>query len=370
MYSKNGFKYLVFIAVLFTAFHLNAQSASAYKIKIGELTIPLKLLNPPNGYNGRKELFKEDLLANIDKPISFLNGDSPMYGNKLMLYYLPNKREPTASNTVTYTIELTKDAKFPDDVVSRIKEKLGEGDNLSLQSASVVDKINVNSLTLFIKDPTAPYRAPVNPVYNNEPGVYTFQIVGGLSKTLVKLDTTQASNKKYIGIYSDKNKYDLMHIAGYKTKYRYIKVTENPLEDVEVSKTINLSKLKLRPTYLYPEVAVDAEYTCSLNWGTMVANPVTGIQSLDIFNLNRKTPLKLNVPNEHYTIIQCDVIIAPERGDIIRYVVEDTNDPELQKAFDQIKERTTVYFQNIMLKNEANQIIYCPMYYAYPIAAK
>ncbi len=370
MQYQNRFKFFLMAFIILVGINLNAQNSTKYYFKIGNIGIPLKLMNPPNGYNGKKELFKEDLLANIDKPIILSEDGAPMYGNKLMFYFLPNTREPNSNNTVNYTLELANGAKLPAEIVAKIKEKLVEGDNISIQSFNASDKISINSITLSVKDPKLPYRAPVNPAYNNENGIYNFQIVAGLPKMLIKFDSVPETNKKYLKIYSDKSKYEIMHIPGYKTKYRYIKPTDNPLEEIEINKTVNMSKLNLKAKYLYPEVAVDMEYTCSLNWGKMVANPVTQNQTLEAFNENRKNQLMLMVPKEHYTVIQFDMIIVPDRGDVRKYICEDISDVSVQQLLDHIEDRTMIYIQNIMVKNDANQIFYVPMHYGYPVAAK
>ncbi|HMG16743.1 MAG TPA: hypothetical protein VK590_14905, partial [Saprospiraceae bacterium] len=80
--------------------------------------------------------------------------------------------------------------------------------------------------------------------------------------------------------------------------------------------------------------------------------------------------LILNIPKEHYTVIQFDMIIVPDRGEVKRYIVEDMSDPTVQQILDKVEDRTMIYIQNVMVKDGENKIIYVPMHYGYAVAAK
>ena len=345
---------------------VSAQGGS-YRLKVGNLYVPLRLVSAPNNYNGRVEAYKEDILTAIKEPISLLHNNVPVYKNKLMFYFLPNKRNP-GDNLISYTMDLVQGAKLPADIIKQISDQLQPGDNITIQSMGVGEEISVNSAAIAVKDPNAPYKAPMYPQYNNESEIFSFQIVGGLPKPLLKVDTLQEVNKRIVRIYSDKKKYDMVHMPGFTTKNRYIKPTDTFWPEDEIAKTIVFSKQKTKPYYLYPEVAVASEYSTVLRWGAMNAAPLSQAHSVSVFKENMNKPIELNVPNENLSLYHAEVIIIPDRGDNIRYIIDNINDPKIQEVFAKVGDKSTIYFQNILVKDTQGTVKLYPITYGYLVA--
>ncbi len=362
----NKIAYLIIGILFFTA---SSASAQRYQLKVGNIVIGLKMVAGPHVYNGRSEVYKDEAIENLKGTVTLLKDGEPMYGKKVIFYYLPTKRDQ-GSNLVSTTLELTKDSKIPEDIQKQIADKLDVSDNITVQSSGPDEGISLNSAAIFIKDPTAPYKPPVYPSYNNDAEIFSFQLVGGLSKTLLKVDTTVASNKKIVGIYSNKKKYDMIHIPGYKTKNRYVKVTDSFWDPEEIGSTIDLSKLKLKPWYLYPEVAVETEYACSAKWGKMNAAPLSQNHTLDVFKENMNNPIEISLPKDQVSLYHFEMIVVPDRGQAIKYICDSITDPKVQEVLSKIGDRSSIYFQNLMVKNAAGEVLYMPLTFGFLIASK
>lgn len=354
------------IFTLISANQISAQS-SRYRLKVGSLNIPLKLVAPPSTYNGRIEVYLEDVSANINKEFQLLDGDTPMYGSQLIMYFLPTKREQ-GSNLISHTITLAKGAKIPDDVLKTISEKMSAGDNITIQTVGTEGAVLVNSAAIYIKDPTQPYRPPVYPNYNNDADIFSWQIVGNLKKSLLKADTTVPENKKIVGMYKDKTKYDLMHIPGFHTKNRFIKAGENFWSDNEISKTENFSSLKLKPYYMYPEYAVAQEYAVNMRWGKINASPLSQNTTAELFKESCKNPIEIATPKDFIQLQQFEMIIVPDRGETIRYIVDNIANPKIQEVLSKVTNRTTIYLQNLMVKNEKSELLFMPMVFGFVVS--
>ncbi|HMG16481.1 MAG TPA: hypothetical protein VK590_13580 [Saprospiraceae bacterium] len=362
----NKIAYLILGFVLITA---SLASAQKYQLKVGNLVIGLKMVSGPHVYNGRTEVYKDEAIENLKGPVVLLKDGVPMYGKKIIFYYLPTKRDQ-GSNLISTTLELAKDVKIPEDIQKQIADKLDINDNITVQSTGPEESISLNSAALFIKDPSAPYKPPVYPSYNNENDVFSFQLVGGLSKTLLKVDSNVVSNKKIVAIYKDKKKYDIMHIPGYRTKNRYVKITDSFWDPDEISNTVDLSKLKLKPWYLYPEIAIETEYACSAKWGKMNAAPLSQNHALDVFKENMNNPLEISIPKDQVTLYHFEMIIVPDRGETTKYICDSITDPKVQEVLGKVGDRSAIYFQNLMVKNATGEVLYMPLTFGFLIASK
>ncbi len=343
-----------------------AQS-SKFRLKVGTLNIPLKLVSPPTTYNGRIEVYLEDAVANLGKEFQLLDADAPMYGSQLIIYFLPTKREQ-GSNLISHTITLVKDAKIPEDILKTILEKLAPGDNITIQTVGTEGKILVNSAAIYIKDPSQPYRPPVYPSYNNDSDIFSWQIVGNLKKSLLKADTTVAANKKIVSMYSDKSKYDLMHIPGFQTKNRFIKAGDNFWPDNEISKTENFSSLKLKPYYTYPEYAVPQEYAVNMRWGKINASPLSQNIIAEQFKESCVSPIEIATPKDFIQLVQFEMIIVPDRGETTRYICDNITNPKIQEILSKVTNRSTIYLQNLMVKNEKSEFMFMPMVFGFVVS--
>lgn len=363
---KRFFFLFICSAIFFIPEQIHSQS-SPYRLKVGNLNIPLKLVQPPSTYNGRKEVYLEDAVANIGGEIQLLNGDKPIYGKKLMIYFLPTKREQGTSLT-SHTITLEKGAKIPDDVVAKFKEKVSIGDNFTIQTTGEGEDLNVNSASIYVKDPTQAYRPPVYPNANNDPDIFSWQMVGNLKKPLLKVDTAVADNKKIVKMYSDRSKYDLMPISGFQTKYRYVKAGESFWPDNEISETHNFSALKINPYYTYPEYAVPQEYAVSMRWGKINATPLSQNTTVADFLESCKNPIEISTPKDFIQLQQVEMIIVPDRGETVRYIVDNITNPKVQEALSKVNDRTTIYLQNAMVKNAKQELLYMPITFGFVIS--
>lgn len=359
--------FLIFLISAGLYFNKAEAQNSNYRVKLGSFNLPLKLVAPPKTYNGRIEVYLEDAVANLGKEFQLLNGETPMYGDQIIIYFLPTKREQ-GSNLISHTITLEKGAKIPADVLKTITEKLSPGDNITMQTVGQEGEILVNSAAIYIKDPTQPYKPPVYPSYNNDADIFSWQIVGNLKKSLLKVDTSVAENKKIIGMYKDKSKYDMMPIKGFQTKYRYIRAGENFWPENEISKTENWSSLKLKPYYTYPEYAVPQEYAVNMRWGKINASPLTQNNPADKFKESCISPIEISTPKNLVQLAQFEMIIVPDRGETIRYICDNIANPKLQEVLSKVTDRTTIYLQNLMVKDEQGQLLFMPMTFGFVIA--
>ncbi|GEM_PF-3894532 len=357
-------KNIIYVAAMF--FTTLGFAQNSYKLQVGEIKIPLKMVTADN-FNGRVELYKEEALSAISGTISIYNNGTPVLGKRLVLYYMPNKRDQS-QGLISYTLDLDKDSKIPQEILNSIKDKLDVSDNITFQTVGEANGFAINSAALYIKDPNQPFKAPIFPQFNNDSEIFSWQLVGNLKKSLLKADTTVAANKSLVAIYKNKSKYDILHIPGYTTKQRYIKAGEDFWPADDVSSTINLSKLKTQPIYMYSEIAVAQEYSVSASWGSMNAAPISQNHSVQVWKENYGKPFNINVPSTAITLEQCELIIVPDRGEVFRVIAQKWDDPKLLDIFSKIEDRTTIYFQNILVKNDKGLVVHLPMVFGFLIA--
>lgn len=363
------------ISILLSILFLNtsaliAQPKTDYQLRVGKLIIPLKIVKgPTNYYKGRIEVYKDDIVENIKEVIGKYKKETPVYGDKLLVYYASHNVQ-SGNNQMSFTLDLQKDSKLPADFIKNLIDKVEPKDNISFQSMATVDSVALSNVVIYVKDPNQAYRPPKYPTFNGDNGVYSYQLVGGLKKTLLKADTTVESNKRLVAAYRDKNKFDIMHIPGYRTKNRYIKPTDSFWPEDEIDNTVNLSKTEFKPFYLYPEIAVESESSCFLKWGKMNGSPISMSNSVELFNQNINSPLDINVPNQKVHVVHFEMLVAPDIGLTIKYICDNIQQPEVQEVLKKVENHTTVYLQNFMVKDDAGNLFYFPVTYAILVAAK
>ena len=361
---------IVFVFISLNIATVIAQPRTDFSLKVGKLVIPLKIVKgPTNYYKGRIEVFKDDVIENLKEEISKLNKDKPFYGDKILIYFASHNQQP-GTNVISCQLDMKEHTKIPADILTSIIEKLEPKDNISFQSLGSNDTVAMSNVIIYIKDPNQTYRPPKFPSFSTDKGVYSFQLVGGLKKNLLKVDSTVESNKKLVAIYSDKKKFDLMHIPGYRTKNRYIKITDSFWPEDEIEKKVSFSKQDLKPYYPYPEFALENEASSILKWGKMSASPISSSNSVESFNANINLPLEISIPNTKLNIVQFEMIVVPDIGVTTKYVCDNISQPEVQEVLKLVENHTTVYFQNFMVKDDAGKLLYFPMVYAFLVSAK
>jgi len=349
---------------------VKAQPKTDFSLKVGKLVIPLKIVRgTPNYYKGRIEVYKDEVIENLKGEISKLKKEKAFYGDKVLIYYASHAQQP-GTNVISFQLDLKEHSRIPDDILTSIIEKLEPKDNISFQSMGGTDTVAMNNVIIYVKDPNQTYRPPKFPSFNTDNGVYSFQLVGGLKKTLLKVDTTVESNHKLVVIYSDKKKFDLMHIPGYRTKNRYIKITDSFWPEDEIEKKFSFTKENLKPYYLYPEIALEHESSCILKWGKLSASPISSSSSLENFEANINLPLEFSIPSVKLAILQFEMIVVPDIGVTTKYVCENITQPEIQEALKLVENHTTIYFQNFMIKDDSGKLFYFPLVFAFLVASK
>jgi len=247
----------------------------------------------------------------------------------------------------------------------KVKAKNGYTFNVSIQFEK-----NTNEYISHVKLPQVP-----------KGEVFNFQVVSFENqKTILRIDTTNESKKHIREIYSNPEKYQIIHISDFKTTRRFISeedlldVKINPINVIENEKLAKLSFLNLPE---FTDYSIE-NIPFIFQWGDLKnisyeifreteINQTENLFSPDdiIENLNR--PFFINQGFQDFEIVKMRVSILQENGIPISFITDHFNYPKIQKAFENIKSETTIVYDEIFIKNKDGQTIFLPPAFSFII---
>ena len=91
---------------------------------------------------------------------------------------------------------------------------------------------------------------------------------------------------------------------------------------------------------------------------------------MDVFKENMNNPIELSLPKDQVNIYHFEMVVVPDRGQNIKYLCDNITDPKVQEVLSKVGDRSAIYFQNIMVKNAAGEVLYMPLTFGFLIASK
>jgi len=367
-----------------------AEDEYVYTAHWGNLELPVMEEEEPLHQERLVSFSLEDVLENINESVRFDKGKEemeldlmalliyPVVGRSPMIYYL------RAEN------DFRLDTAFYKDIV---KMRVENGAMVGLRG--FIGNTAINSATMKIIDTEGPYRPPVylQPMSTRNVDIYGFQLYSELGRnTLVRLDTTEESVKHIAKMYKDMEGYEVFHVPGFKTIRRFVSDRDKLLPAHDFNRRFLLEKEE--NTFFeiedYPEYYDLKDKKVELKWGRMstllsekrrkkILDNIEKMEfrywrynssiysmlpneniSIRAFKSNFKKSLRLYVDSKRYKILHFDCWITPQDEMATRFIANDITHPELLKAFDQVKSKTSIYFDNILIENEQGAPIYFP----------
>lgn len=340
---------------------INVEEEDAiYTVKWGKLEIILEKYANPNVYRAYVELDLEMAQKNIGNTIEVLKNGSTRSINGLGFrrFDVINKskedfiRYNLKEITETYIVNLDE---------SKLKDyEPGTYFRIELET----EDITINSIELRITNPFQPYlpKLSAKPI-SDDPAEFSFQIINVPDrKTILKADTLLAENQRNLEMYSDRNRYDIVHIPDFKTNRRLLSVDDFIWWNEEGKELEDRSLIfKLREYNAYIGKAV------GLFWGDLLANAnAIDLTRKDIIT-NQNSPLILQVGKEKLELIEFEMVIRRGEEEPEIYFIKRKNNEFRLPDLTEIDIKTGIYFQKIVIKAD-KELQYFPVNFAFNIS--
>ncbi len=339
---------------------INVEEEDAiYTVKWGELEIILEKYANPNMYRAYIELDLETAQKNIGNTIEVLkNGSTRSIDGLAFMRYDAIKDKSDAPNWFRFeeinpTYAVILDEKDLDTYEPGTFFRIG------LET----EDITINSVELRITDPFEPYYPKLSAKnISDDPAEFAFQIINVPDrKTTLKADTLLTENQRNLEMYSDRSRYDIVHIPGFKTNRRLLSADDFIWWHEEGKELENRSLIfKLREYNDYIGQSV------GLFWGEIFANP-NGINLTrkDIID-NQNFPLVLRVGKDELEIIEFEMIVRRGEEEPEIHFIKRKNGEIRLPDLSEIDIKTGIFIQKIVIQSE-NDLEYFPINFSFNV---
>lgn len=356
-----------------------------YKAYWGALELPV--VNEPLPPNKAKQfvISRDSLVENFYKQMYFTKG-----GKRMKLDLIAVVIYNSTGGTSMYHFNDEDDFTVEEGWVGeRIMEFVEYGAHFSLRG--FVDNVPINSVAFRVEKANDAYHQPVyfKPFFGSEIDTFGFQLYRSVGrKTIVRLDTTAASTTSIYDMYKDKtDKYEILHIPKFKTVRRYYSDTEKLWPSNDFSRLTFLEKTKDLPLEMeqFPEFFDVKDKTIYLEWGTekspnikielnhrqrkvwrfIPPDSLSVEAHQELVNRISQTDPYLMVGDEKYTLARFDCWMTSEDGADVRLVTETIRHPEISNILKNIPKRSSVFFDNLLIKNKDGELVWFPMSFVF-----
>jgi hypothetical protein len=333
-----------------------------YEIRWGSIKMPLIKYANPEVYKGKASISLTNYWFELGRPISLLKNGVPQEIELVALHRSPVNR----SNFLWLNYPEHQDGQLNAEDINRLRNGLNAGDALSIRIFSKTDEVIVQSATVQIEDPAAPYHPEVDVHYPYQiEGPFGFQVIQEPGRRpVLRLDTSNEATKDIYQLYSDNLLYKIIHIPGFKTYRRLLTGEEQLFQTKDIRKSTVLGKEIVDWTSL-PEFT-DFQYGATqMTWGNLLAKPSSPNYDLTTFreNFNKKPVLKTG--SNTLSIKSLQLIINSEEHYPVMFVTDDLSYPVLQKALHQLRTSSTVYFSQIIVEGKDSHCYLFPQSFAF-----
>lgn len=329
----------------------------------GRLQVDLRKYANPNVYTGYLELDPEELLEQITTSIQIERDGWPVTIETLTLRHY-NRANNEIRNLELELVGTTAALSEKDSLF--LRDSLERGDLISVFGEA--EGLSLNALSFRMKDPNRLYQPEVyvSEVKQSEE-VFDFQVISreGL-KTKLKTDTTLESTRHIRALYQDPDRYELIHLPGFKTHNRLYHVDAASYQMEAVKK--DPGKDWFYTDYLAERLDYD-DRLVQLHWGKLFAMNVSEVYSPEEFDLNVEDPLKLWFDEEEVAIERLCIAILPKEGTPTYLLLNknELNDLKALPAIQQIGEETSILIGGITCLGEQGQELFIPVNFVFHI---
>ena len=339
---------------------VNMEEDAIYTVKWGELEIILEKYANPNMYRANVELDLETAQQNLGNTIEVLKNGSTQSidGLAFMRYDAINEyeRKPNwfkfKEISATYSVVL--------DEKDLETYEPGTFFMIGLET----EDITISSVELRITSPFEPYYPKLSAKnIPNDPAEFAFQIISVPDrKTILKADTLLTENQRNLEMYSDRSRYDIVHIPGFKTNRRLLSADDFIWWHEEGKELENRS-----PIFKLPEHNAYIGQTVGFFWGDIFANPnAINLTRKDI-TTNQNSPLILRVGKKKLEIIEFEMIVRRGEEEPEVHFIKRKNGEIRLPDLSEIDIKTGIYFQKIVVEEEG-VLHYFPLNFSFNIS--
>ena len=246
---------------------------------------------------------------------------------------------------------------------------------------SIINLVNIKTkdgfafnATIQFKKTQNGYISPIKLPNIPKDEVFNFQIVSfDNQKTILRVDTTNKETYHIVKIYSNPEKYQIIHLPSFKSTRRYI--SEEELLDLK-TKSINLIENESLARLSFLNVLEFTDYSIEkipfiFQWGELknisyeldnekriliIENQFSPDDIIENFDRS----IFLNLGYQDFEILKMRVSIVPESGIPISFITDHLNYLDIQKRMEKITSSTTIVFEEIFIKNKKDQTIFLP----------
>lgn len=363
-----------------------AAEDRSYKAHWGDLEFPV--VNDPLPGNKAKQftISKDSLLHNLYQPMSFTKGGEIMDLDVIaVVIYNRVNGQPSMFHfyeRTNFTVDTTRYG-------NTLEHYIKSGAHVSIRGFR--ENIPINSVAFKVADPEGEYQPPVYFKSLNfiEKEVFGFQLYAAMGrKMLVRLDTTAEDSRSVFEMYRDKpERYEIMHIPGFKTIRRSLKDEEKLWPSDNFTRINLLDKTKSWPKDLqfYPEYYDVRDKVIQLNWGRLKTPAL-----LEETDHNRKwrygpkwkgwpdkdelygflseartQPMQLKIDDDSWKPVRFDCWITSETTEDYRFLAENIRHPGIVEILEKLPRRSSIYIDNLLVENKAGDVRWFPVPFAF-----
>lgn len=336
-----------------------------YYLQWGDLQMPVEKYANPNGYKGEVTLDIEMLKTILNQPVKLLKTST----NKALdiEIHTVNKYANQWRGPQWFPDPATeKSSQLDTNIAKSIHDNLQKGDQVNLSLSSTNKEVYVSQALIKVKDPFAAYQPEIKvtrPKSSETP--FGFQVISQDEKQVLRIDTNNVDTKHILELYAERPNYKILHIPNFQT-HRRLLIKE---DDLFPKKSIRYSELidNEFDAWTLSEYSDFHQKKVKLEWGEMTSWLSSKNYPLDTFQISYTAPLELFVEDEKIPIAGFDLVIKNGEKSPIRFITTNLKQESILKKLATVGAKSTIYFDNIIVRNGENDFLHFPIDFAFNI---
>lgn len=329
------------------------------------LNLPLNLIGNPNVYRASTQieiqkfqnlLGNEITLGSSDKSISLQEANLILYNG--------------TSRPYLYVLDCHRGVcSLPEQDVYQVMEHLNAGVTMARilinKHSKELTQAKVSGIDFIFKDHVGPWR-PMHLMNKHlkTDEVYEFQFVyNQRGKSILKIDKYNEKYKWMLDKYKDDPNVQILDMPNFKTIERTISASDDLVPMREI-KRVELLSENYSDIHSFADFYDFGERRTDLLWKSYMGKRNTETYCLEDF-ICSEGDLILSVGDKRLEIVRGEMIIVTENEDIIKYIFDDINDFEIEKRLKSIKHHSSIYINNMLVKDEDEVILRFPLSFAF-----
>lgn len=336
---------------------------SLYSVNWGGLEIPLAKYANPEVYSGSIEVEASDFRNIVGRELKLLK-----HGREQEVEVVSIHREPySRSSSFWFSYPGFQERRLEPSVVSSLRQGIQQGDIISVRLFSKTDSTIVQSVMIKVAAPFEEYVPAVSvprPQYDGE--VYGFQLIQEAGRRpLLRIDTAAQATRHIYELYRPNRLYKIVHVPGFKASRRLL----TDRDQLFATTAIRHSELlgSGHDWLSLPEYTAFEGADVDLWWGDMLASPSSENYRRQDFRTNITRELRLRAGQKELPVRGFHLFIDSKGSLPELYVADSLESPALLRALFMVQPASTIYFDKLIVENEAGRLMLFPVAFAFNI---